>query len=285
MKSLDTHRQKGIAVLTCLVIGVLPVLAGGIRNEDPDRIGVITNVQAGIVQRTSAVHELSDHLEASELHRLFQFLGRHSNERNAAGVRYLKNEVVTALRHQSTPPAGLTETLINVYQDTQQDSAVRDYALQHLACWYEEGAGDAYDSKSRIRLTLIAASESDSEIAATGLLGLHRLSLLDGSVEVERLNSTALRLAKISSASSVRVTAIQVCAERGCSSILPIIRSLAQSDNDSALRVSSIAALGQLGEATDLALLRRLRIGAIPSLKSAFETAVTKLERKNQNAF
>ena len=267
-------------VVSLVCIGVTNVACAELRLQ------TVVNPSANIVERISAVHALDKNLGTDDLRVAYAFL-RHkpdASEKNPAGLRYLKNEVITALRNQAVPPPSLTQLLTSIAADPAQDTGIRDYALQHLSCWYEEGAADSIEAKDEIRHVLKSVAESETEIAATALLALHRLSALDGSLDREDINSTALRLARSSPKASVKVTALQICSERGCVAALPTARAIAQSSGESTLRVSAIAALGRLGDGSDMIFLHRLQGEASASLAPALAAALKKLEQRNQNA-
>ena len=90
--------------------------------------------------RLQWVHALGKDLPPDEVGTLLDYVrqasgndGLSSEEREA-----LKNDVILALRDQHTPPAGLTPTLVSLYQDPAQDPVMRDYAIQHLSIWFSQ---------------------------------------------------------------------------------------------------------------------------------------------------
>jgi hypothetical protein len=267
---------------------------------------------ARISERLSAVSRLGQDLSRDQISELYAFLKRlpAPQERNLAALNLLKNDIVSRLQDQIHPPAGLTATLIELCLDPAQDPVARDYALQHLITWHEQGAADAPDAKARIQSILRQTTQENTSSAGTALLGLHRLNtgerriillaggkLLQGSgvplddsltrfpaggaIDDEEISQAALRMllsANLPCAS--RITAIQVCAEREVTQALPVIETLAQTEGSTALRISAIAALGWLGGPEQAALLQRLEAEQTQALKPAIQGALRRLQAK-----
>jgi hypothetical protein len=268
--------------------------------------------EAGIPERLSAVARLGQDLSCDQICELYAFLKAlpGPQERNHAALNLLKNDIVCQLQDQTHPPAGLTATLIEVYRNPAQDPVARDYALQHLITWHEQGAADAPDAKIRIQSVLRQATREDTSFAGTALLGLHRLNtggrrlvppaaggllqsasvpsgdsldrfLAGGAGGGEEISQTALRmLASANLPSASRITAIQVCAEREVAQALPAIETLAQAKGGAALRISAIAALGWLGGPEQAALLQHLEAEKDQVLKPAIEGALRRLQAR-----
>jgi hypothetical protein len=273
---------------------------------------LIFDGDAKITARLSAAHGLGRDLSPEQVSELYAFLealpGRR--EKNRAGLNLLKNDLISLLQDQTHPPAGLTGTLIAIYRNPAQDPVARDYALQHLVTWYEQGAADAPDAQSRIQSVLRQATRENTSIAGTALLGLHRLITsdsgtlplaagnavpganiqwdggpsrfsADATVMNEEISQTALQmLGSANQPSASQITAIQVCAEREIAEALPAIQALAQTGGGTALRISAIAALGYLGGTEQAVLLQRLEAEPNPALRPAIEGALRRLQTK-----
>ena len=77
----------------------------------------------------------------------------------------------------------------------------------------------------------------------------------------------------------LNVTAFQVCAESGFNEILPTARTIACDTNQqSILRLSAIAAIGQIGTPEDVAVLKSIHTD--PFLQKSLEPALKKLEQR-----
>lgn len=110
---------------------------------------------------------------------------------------------------------------------------------------------------------------------------MHRLSAIDVAFDKNEINRTALRLAASDSTCvAARITAIQVCAERGLTGILPTVQALAETPGQTALRISAIAALGRLGGEEQAALLRQPEIAENEALRPAVQAALQRLQQK-----
>jgi hypothetical protein len=133
--------------------------------------------------------------------------------------------------------------MIGIYRNPAQDPVIRDYAIQHLATWYEQGAPDSPDSKEKIRAVFHNAVKEPNGIAGTALLAMHHLSANDAAFDGTEINELALNLAR-SANLATRITAIQVCSERGLKEVLPGIESIPQKPGSLPLRLSAVAVLG-----------------------------------------
>ena len=248
----------------------------------PFLLKLILNPTAGIRDRLEAIRELDDNLDPGQIDALYSFLKSHpdSRETNPSGLRTLKNNVLNALRNQIPPPAGLTATLIDIFHDHAQDFVTRDYAVQHLTSWYSRSTGDSPDAKERIQTTLKEAVRENTSISGTALLGMHRLSSADGSFNRREIDRSALGMAISSDTPlAARITAIQICAERGLGQALPEIERYAGTRGQTALQISAIAALGKLGGAEDALLLEKLESEGDIALRPAIAAALKRLPR------
>jgi hypothetical protein len=244
-------------------------------------VNLIANPDRSLQHRVDAVHQLGANLGTKEIADLSAFLeARPEREKNMAGLRYLKNEILTALRSQSTAPAGLTEVMVRISRDTSQDLVTRDYALQHMALWGEERARDGVGSGDRIRMTLKETAQRPSSLAGTALLGLHRLTDKTQGMDGEEVNSLALEMANSRvMPTAARSTAIAICGERGIVEVLPTLEAEAQGSGPVGLRISAIGALGRLGGPKQVMLLQRLEsLGQEPTIQCAVAAALRRLE-------
>lgn len=282
--------------LTGLLSAALPSFGEQLApaSSFPPAAALIFDGKANITQRLSAAHQLGRALTRPQIAELYAFLQAlpGPQESNLPGLNVLKNDLVSLLQEQIDPPAGLTGTLIAIYQNPAQDPVTRDYALQHLVTWSEQGAADAPDAKPRIYSVLRQAAQENTSIAGTALLGLHRLRVSDSralplpgsAFSGEEISQMALRmLLSANPPSAARITAIQVCAERDVAEALPPIQALAQTDSSTAVRISAIAALGWLGGPEQAVLLHRLEAEHSQDLKPAIEGALRRLRTRLLN--
>lgn len=211
---------------------------------------IVGTEPASIGERLKAVHGLGPSLTRNPIAILTVFLKQPppATESNLEGWRALKNDLLNVLRHQTSPPSGLTDLLIAMHRDPAQDRVLRDYALQHLVVWYEQGAPDSPDGRGKIRAVLQEAAQGNDSLAGTALLGLHRLSASDSEGEAPPINDLALNLVRSAATDpAARITAVAICAERGLVEALPDIATLADSTASEPLRLAATTALRRLG--------------------------------------
>ena len=246
-------------------------------------VAMVGSVESGIGERLKAARTLGAHLGGGEIAALYSFLSAPPTEQNLPGLHALKNEVLNGLRTQAKAPAGLTGLLIRIYRDGAQDEVTRDYAIQHLISWCEQGAGDAADAKERIRAVLEQAAQEKGSIAGTALLGMHRLSQAGSAFNESDIKSMALKMAMdVETKAAARLSAMQVCAERGWKEALPAMESAARERGEIPLRLSAIAALGRLGGREQAALLERVDAGGNEVLRAAVRAALGRLQEKEK---
>jgi len=226
---------------------------------------IIGAVPAQMRERLRAVHTLGRCLTREEITVLCDFVKSPPSpqETDLPGLQAVKNDILNVLRGQRAPLSGLTETLIALYRDPVQDPVIRDYAIQHLLAWREQGAPDAANAGNTIRALLFEVAGQSGAIAGTALLGLHLLSAQDPTLDQDAINRLALRL--LSSADTEvasRITAIQVCAERGLKQATPAIQSVLEAQPCIPLRLSALAALARLGAGQQAAAIEPIEVEA-----------------------
>ncbi|MEI6779852.1 MAG: hypothetical protein WCQ21_02930 [Verrucomicrobiota bacterium] len=199
------------------------------------------------------------------------------------GVEHvLKNGLMDLLTRQGAPPTNLLQELCALYNDRQQDSVTRDYAVQYvIANGLRETARSAADRPVVREALWEALNETDSSISGTALLGLHRLAAIDPAVETNRLDQAALRLTSEPGVGNLaRTTALQVCAQRRLTVALPSAAELAKNGDNITVQAAAIAALADLGAEPELELLQALRKQDQPALRMAINSALRRLEKR-----
>jgi len=288
------HLRAILLALSGLLSAALASLGQELPSSFPPVAAVIFDGKANIAERLSAAHQLGRALTPPQITELYAFLKAlpGPQEENLAGLNVLKNDLTSLLQEQTDPPVGLTSALIAIYQNPAQDPVARDYALQHLVTWAEQGAADEPDATARIRAVLRRATQENTSLAGTALLGLHRLSvsgspappLPESAVSGGEISQTALRmLLSAQQPVAARITAIQVCAEREIPEALLPIQALAQAEGSTAVRISAIAALGWLGGLEQALFLRRLEAESHPDLRPAVQGALRRLRTRLLN--
>lgn len=163
-------------------------------------------------------------------------------------VRALKNEILNCLGAQHSGLKELIDFLCALYADENQDPAIRDYALQHLA--------EIDPSETKLSAHWAAAKGRDSNLAATAMLHLlswNREGRLSED-DVNQLGGVAWNLASnLQVPATNRITALQVCGHLKLPQARNLAFILARSDRESdLLRIAAIATLGDLGGSSDM---------------------------------
>jgi hypothetical protein len=238
--------------------------------------------------RWAAVRALGTRLGRAEIEALCDYLRGHEIDADGPMRGVLKNDVILALKSQQPPPEQLAGVLLGMFHDREQDPVIRNYALQHLATWYEQ-----CDQKAQVLEALWAGTTSpDASIAGTALIGLSRLfqgqagpgpasSQPVPAIDPGRLATAASTLAQDPKGSdAARVTALQVCAQLGMREVLPAAVELAQSAASVPLRMSALAAVGTLGGPDQVPLLAGLLTADDPRIQTAARAALRRLEAR-----
>ena len=248
------------------------------------------------------IHQLGRNLPADEQRRLVHWM----QAPEAAGFQaddprwhWLVNEAMNSLCHQKAPLAEWSEVLIGFANDARCDLVIRDYAMQHMVDWLQPiASGEPCESAPKMREAMVnclmaAASHVSATFAGTALLGLHhaldfgesRIKSINGGpaepwrpttpLKVGQLHTLAMNLVQSPEACDhARISALQVCAERGFIEALSYARKFAtDSKLSDAVRMSAIAALGKLGSTQDTLLLDSLRKEKNAPLARAIEPA------------
>jgi HEAT repeat protein len=160
---------------------------------------------------------------------------------------------------------------------------MRSYALQHMMLWY----GDAEASeKGQIREVLWEAiGKSESSIPGTALLALLHLSQDNAEFDPPRISEIALKLAQDErSAEITRITALQVCAQNHVDAIVPTALDIALHSGSIPLKMSAIAALGDVAGLEAKSLLDQMALGQDERLRLAAESALARWNKRNPHS-
>jgi len=242
-------------------------------------------------QRIQAVRSLPGKLGEASVERLFEFL----KQPPASGQEnwYLVcNEIMEVLRKRNLASGVYTHKHLELIQSSGSDPMIRDYAAQHLAQWISgidpqaretnpEVAKDAFAS-----LYEEAAKPANAQLTLTGTtLNALTDAVMNGDEAMRERKGEVAKLAleilqdREGAASSVnRSTALQAAARLDASGLNELCRQLAADANQPPdVRLSSIAALGQVGGSEDIAFLRAY--AQDPTFKFAAAAALSRLEQ------
>jgi hypothetical protein len=246
----------------------------------------IINVDDLFQKRLEAIHRLGSGLDSREIRALIQFLLERHAEDDLQTGQVVKNDLLDLLCSHEPLLFEMSGVLTRLFRDKTQHIVVRDYALQHMAPFYEHLARGADPGNSTVATAMEgmrqairdAMSEADSSLAGTALLAWKHLSPTFAEFSRSELASEAVRLAGENEAGELtRLTAIQVCAHLQIPEANAIAVSLATTGNSVPLRISAIGALGVLGTQAELGLLEGLATQGHERLKRAARSALRAL--------
>ncbi|MCW1887022.1 HEAT repeat domain-containing protein [Luteolibacter flavescens] len=174
------------------------------------------------------------------------------------------HEVANVLHRQPVDLQVFSEVLATVARDVNRDATTRDYALQHLRrAW--ESAGENNSLRRAIEATFEELLAARGALYPTALLSLHLLDpdqrsgmdLSTMNFEVRSILTDDVDTGDASVRS--RMVACRISGERGMDDMRVPLLKLAKNESAHALeRMSAIAALGRIGDPSDLDVLRTL---------------------------
>ena len=241
----------------------------------------IVDTRASYKERRNAIRLLSGHLTDADWTMLKQFLLKPDSLDKGQMGQVLKNELMDTLCALNLPPAGLGDVLTQMYRDYQQDGVIRDYAVQHLATYYEQMTTqlDSASTEQAVQRVLWeAVNETGNSIGGTALLALKRLSQEYTGFDQGKIATTALQMAGDNNAGELtHITAFQVCAQLGTADALPVVLEAAQNGETIPVRMSAIGALGLLGGPEQMPFLNSVLAGTEDRLKPAAQHALEQI--------
>ena len=192
----------------------------------------------------------------------------------------LRNDALNTLETQTAnPQAGLVTELLTAWNDTKDDATWRDFALQHLAVVHERAAPEERQQAETLLLTV--AQDEASPSAGTALLSLERLGRRDAALGETTRKLAKETLAAGGSNTARRLTALCVCINAGDREILPLARQTVQETGAAArFRMACVGALGELGDASDVATLEALTKDKDSRVRTAATTQLASLKRR-----
>ena len=237
------------------------------------RDGDATDLKA----RLRAAQALGADLQPAEIEALYAFMDRKAGDDPlpVSKLALTKNDVANAMLNQTRPPREFGQRLVSMFTDRTHDTLWRDFCAQFLGRWYRRTGGD---ERARIRDTLWQATgETDTQVAGTALIAL-RDNVSQGDIDKDRLARRAYDLAVDGQVcESVRVTALQVCVGLGHQPALALAQEIVRGNSGACLKMSAIAAIGTLGDASDLPGLEKLSQSPDVRLRNAATSARQRL--------
>ncbi len=221
----------------------------------PDNLRVISGERkVSYEERLATVHRLGNNLSPAEIQALLEFLRQPLAESGMETTAFnaLKNDTAAALLRQEPPVPGLTEALVEMCRDKDNDIVWRTYCVQYIgSCYEREGA------QSLVTNALWeATAEKQTPVAGTALIMLEYLSANHKEVNRSRALELSENLAMDpQSCPANRLTALSLCGRMGSTNVLEETRRMAAGEQDAVLRMVAIATVGYLGDETDVKAL------------------------------
>lgn len=269
---------------------LVPLLPGPVRDDPTDGLRPELREILGFVpgigpsRRLELLRNCRAGLSGSECEALLAALGQQRQSATSAGwhAEYV-HLISLVLQRQPKVSERFAGVLAAVAADGARDEVVRDYAMQQLRQVWEH-ATDKPELRTRIVGTFRHIAVREPVLAASAILSLHLLGLESNKPavstrELEPLVGRALALPATPDCLRLRMSCLRVASERGMVAMLPDIRRIAaDSTGEHALaRMTSIAALGRLGEPADRALLQSLESSRDPRISGSVHHALANL--------
>ena len=190
--------------------------------------------------------------ERESIYTYLLLVDRAEPERSFRNVT--RNDLMELLCWQSPPPDELVNKLLEVYRDSRIAYVTRDYAVQHLAFFYEKTKNEK-DQESICQALWQAVENDESSISGTALIGLYHIQKYSHRGDNERLQKAALRLATIKGVSpQAQLTAIRLCGYLEVNDIQPFLEEIVRSESNTILLAVARATIGDLGAGKTLPL-------------------------------
>ena len=232
--------------------------------------------------RVRAIHVLSQSLPKYQVEALYKFLYTRLEKQKLKNLEFnaLKNEIVLELMKQQIKPGDLAGHLVKMYQDKTFDPTWRDYCVQFFGKWYAAAPRNE-GRKEMLKNLWIATTETNNSNAGTAVTMLIRM-LNTGDVDKKKLSKAAYKV--LTAKDSIlpnKISSLQVCAELNNADALPIARQIVNSSRQNKiLQMSAIAAIGMLGDRSDLPQLYKLSKSNDIRLRSPSKAAIKKINKR-----
>jgi hypothetical protein len=192
-------------------------------------------------------------------------------EENPAAHSTYIHKICCLLQKTSATRDDFASALATIAANRELPVVYRDYAFQHLRNLWRASRDEA-NSAGRQRMDAIqntfrALMQQRPETTAQSLLGLHEIREKPGTPvimdeEISRLATSILNSSPTPDSIPSRMTAVRVLAERRIPESNATLRDIATSTVEHSLvRASAIAALGFIGQPSDLEFLQKLPTG------------------------
>ncbi len=254
-----------LIVLVIVIIGVtLPCRAESSPRSSPSvdsEIDCICGASSSYGERVELVHHLPSNLSQEQLVRCREFLEHPLSGQSLPDLEFngLKNEVVFALMRQREGLVELSEVLVRMSLSPETDETWRDYCVQFLGKCYPRVSEEESRERMSEALWEVLRTCRSGRAAGSAARQLMMLSRSFWEFPADKVASASLEALQDPGCSEESQTALlQVCGTLGERGALPIACSIAERSSTPVLRASAIAAIGMLGDDSELGLLQCL---------------------------
>mgnify|MGYP004724499929 FL=1 len=230
---------------------------------DAELVCICGEASSPYAERVRLIHRLPSNLTPEQLERCRAFLESPLAGQPLSDLEFngLKNELVFALLRQREGLTELAELLVRMSRSGETDATWRDYCVQFLGKCYPR----INDTKSRESMADALWEALKNQRGGRGAGSAARQLMTLGRTfpefPPEKVSAASLEALLDPTCSEETKTALlQVCGILGERAALPAARTIAELDSSPVLRASAIAAIGMLGDASDLPLLERLAV-------------------------
>ena len=230
--------------------------------------------------RVREIHNLKKNLSPEQVDALYRFLYEKLEKQELPDLQFngLKNEIVVALMKQTIKPEALSGHLVAMYYDKSFDPTWRDYCVQFFGKWYEQAPVNN-DRQAMVKGLYEALKERNSSLGGTAITMLCHLTHLK-EFDKDKIADLAYELMTAPDcATSGKISAMQVCAELRNKKALPVARDWADNSKEIFIKMSSIAAIGMLGDPSDLPLLNHYKSSTDIRLSGPAKAAIARINK------
>lgn len=248
----------------------------------PDNIKLIIGQGAdrNYYVRVREVHNLKKNLPLEQIDALYKFLYEKLDKQELPDLQFngLKNEIVVELMKQTIKPEALSGHLVAMYYDKSFDQTWRDYCVQFFGKWYEQAPANNA-RQAMVKGLYDALKERDSSLGGTAITMLCHLTHLK-VFDKDKIADMAYELMTAPDcAKSGKINAMQVCAELRNKKALATARDWADNSKEIFIKMSSIAAIGMLGDPSDLPILNHYKNSTDIRLSGPAKAAISRINK------
>ncbi len=233
---------------------------------------MVTSHNHHAADRIKAVHALGRDLTPEQVERLRRVM----NGRSVSPT--LANEIFNKLVGQLNPPNDLMRDLAAIYRDKSRNARMREFCLQYVSACYPSA-----DSQNRARgIALLQEAINANEAGSGTALTAMNLIANDFPELMPDVNKAVSGLVSGEDVHpQLKACAIEIAMKRQNKMALDTARLLSKKDGTELfLRLSSIAALGRLGNEADQSLLICLKKHNDDRIRRVAGNALSALEER-----